>query len=456
MKSLMCYLLQMCISNEHAVHLIRTAKRIYHKYGLGHIILFSCYIAFLLLSASIFYIIESTYSTSVRRQWQHKLSDQRSRFISDELLPQIFNNTRLLVFIHEDKSQYLMRVVNEKLAHYEKKLKIGPPMPALPCTFTNSLLFICSTVTTIGYGYIYPVTKAGRYLSICCALFGIPFTILIIKDLAYLLAKILNYPCVLLAYLWHIFRYCTLQPVDETELLRRIHGEGAVPRSDFRLSTMDRLLDIPVMVAIMALIGWTTLGCVIVHLYLPSVDSSLAFYFIFNSLATIGVGDVDPGENPVLLLSLFAYLLVGLSIVSLFINLMHTNRVYWLPGRLYMPLPTHHSRQTAQIDIASFDSYDDELNNISDCPLNHYVTLGVLQADDKCPLIGAIRKEHAYIDADTQTLPGEVPPLQRRPHIPSPEALIIQKPYSSRDDVNDLIVETYGGRPPRLITRINK
>ncbi|VDM40840.1 unnamed protein product [Toxocara canis] len=318
-----------------------------------------------------------------------------------------------------------MRVVNEKLAHYEKKLKIGPPMPALPCTFTNSLLFICSTVTTIGYGYIYPVTKAGRYLSICCALFGIPFTILIIKDLAYLLAKILNYPCVLLAYLWHIFRYCTLQPVDETELLRRIHGEGAVPRSDFRLSTMDRLLDIPVMVAIMALIGWTTLGCVIVHLYLPSVDSSLAFYFIFNSLATIGVGDVDPG-------------------------------VYWLPGRLYMPLPTHHSRQTAQIDIASFDSYDDELNNISDCPLNHYVTLGVLQADDKCPLIGAIRKEHAYIDADTQTLPGEVPPLQRRPHIPSPEALIIQKPYSSRDDVNDLIVETYGGRPPRLITRINK
>lgn len=33
------------------------------------------------------------------------------------------------------------------------------------------------------------------------------------------------------------------------------------------------------------------------------------------------------------------------------------------------------------MEIASFDSYDDELNNISDCPLNHYVTLGVLQAD---------------------------------------------------------------------------
>ncbi|VDK42609.1 unnamed protein product [Anisakis simplex] len=352
-----------------------------------------------------------------------------------------------------------MGVVNEKLTHYEKKLKIRPPMPTLPCTFTNSLLFVCSTITTIGYGYIYPVTRAGRYLSICCALFGIPFTILIIKDLAYLLAKILNYPCVLLAYLWHLFRYCTLQPVDETELLRRIHGEKAEPRSDFRLNTMDRLLDIPVVVAIMALIGWTTVGCIIVHIHLPQVESSLAFYFIFNSLTTIGVGDVDPGENPFLLLSLFAYLLVGLSIVSLFINLMHTkfSRVYWLPGRLYMRLPTHSSRQTtANIDIASFDSYDDELNNISDCPLNHYVTLGVLQTDDKCPLIGAIRKEHAYIDADTQTIPGELPMLQRHRHIPSPDALIIQKPFTSRDDVNDLIVETYGGRPPRIITRVNK
>ncbi|VDL72165.1 unnamed protein product [Nippostrongylus brasiliensis] len=37
---------------------------------------------------------------------------------------------------------------------------------------------------------------------------------------------------------------------------------------------------------------------------------------------------------------LFIYLLVGLAIVSLFINLLHTkfSRAYWLPGRMYIPL----------------------------------------------------------------------------------------------------------------------
>ena len=42
-------------------------------------------------------------------------------------------------------------------------------------------------------------------------------------------------------------------------------------------------------------IGWTFLGCAIVHLYMPKTDMSVVLYFIFNSLATIGVGDVEPG-----------------------------------------------------------------------------------------------------------------------------------------------------------------
>lgn len=55
-----------------------------------------------------------------------------------------------------------------------------------------------STITTIGYGYIYPVTKTGRILSIVYCIFGIPLTIITIKDIAYLLAKLLNYPSILL------------------------------------------------------------------------------------------------------------------------------------------------------------------------------------------------------------------------------------------------------------------
>ncbi|KAK6051811.1 Ion channel [Cooperia oncophora] len=135
--------------------------------------------------------------------------------------------------------------MNERLAVYEKQLQLRPPMPSLPCTFTNSLLFVFSTITTIGYGYIYPVTKAGRILSIIISLIGIPFTIIVIKDLAYIIAKLMTFPCDLLEKCWAAFRFCTLRPVQEDELDKKLHGEHA-ERKDYRLHNVERLLAIPV------------------------------------------------------------------------------------------------------------------------------------------------------------------------------------------------------------------
>ncbi|PIO62930.1 Ion channel [Teladorsagia circumcincta] len=296
----------MCLSNAQAFRLILFVKRIYQKY----------------------------------------------KFVVKELLPEIFNNTKLLLYIHDQKSQYLTTIMNERLAVYEKQLQLRPPMPSLPCTFTNSLVFVFSTITTIGYGYIYPVTRTGRILSIIISLIGIPFTLIVIKDLAYIIAKLMTYPCEVLGNqkatiqfslrqetqflqlvpekCWAAFRFCTLRPVHEDELDKKLHGQ------------------------------------------------------------------------PIVLLLLFIYLLIGLSIVSLFINLLHTkfSRAYWLPGRMYMPLRQNQLGTTNT--IASFDSYE-ELGISSDCPLNHFATLGILQTDDKCPLLGITRREFAYMDANTQT-----------------------------------------------------
>ncbi|KAK6739113.1 hypothetical protein RB195_020907 [Necator americanus] len=92
----------------------------------------------------------------------------------------------------------------------------------------------------------------------------------------------------------------------------------------------------------------------------------------------------------------------------------------------------------------------------SDCPVNHLTTLGILQADDKCPLLGVSRREFAYIDANTQTEKTIPHGYRPTPVLPSPSAVVLPYPHTSHEDVNSLIVETYGVKPARLILNPDK
>uniref|UniRef100_A0A914VG02 Potassium channel domain-containing protein n=1 Tax=Plectus sambesii TaxID=2011161 RepID=A0A914VG02_9BILA len=254
---------------------------------LNHVLLFTFYFAYLVLGASIFYILEHDSSDHFRDQWRQKVKEQRDGFVMSELLPDIFNNSRFLVFIHDKKSQYFINILQDKLATYEQRLKIRPPMPYLEWTFANSFLYCWSTITTIGHGYIYPVTDRGRVASIIYSLFGIPFTIVVIKDLAYLIAKLLNYPGVVLGYCWHMFRYCTLRPVNELYLRRKCDDAKKLNiNPDYRIQSIRRLLNIPAVVAIFALIGWLSAGSFLMVVYEEHMSASVAFYYLFNTLAT--------------------------------------------------------------------------------------------------------------------------------------------------------------------------
>uniref|UniRef100_A0A914YPP6 Potassium channel domain-containing protein n=1 Tax=Panagrolaimus superbus TaxID=310955 RepID=A0A914YPP6_9BILA len=93
-----------------------------------------------------------------------------------------------------------------------------------------------------------------------------------------------------------MFRFCTLQSVSETETEERLDDSQLKHNpKNYRVSTAERLLLMPITVIVMALIGWISIGCLLCHLYNPNVDVHLLVYFVFNSLSTIGVGGIDLG-----------------------------------------------------------------------------------------------------------------------------------------------------------------
>ncbi|XP_008588563.1 PREDICTED: potassium channel subfamily K member 18 [Galeopterus variegatus] len=59
-------------------------------------------------------------------------------------------------------------------------------------SFLGSLFFCCTVFSTVGYGYIYPVTRLGKYLCMLYALFGIPLMFLVLMDMGDILAPILS------------------------------------------------------------------------------------------------------------------------------------------------------------------------------------------------------------------------------------------------------------------------
>ena len=111
----------------------------------------------------------------------------------------------------------------------------------------------------MGHSTLYPISRAGRILSIGIALFGIPFTIVVINHLVNLIAALFQLPCIFLSRsfeflrifkrnlekVWSIFRFCTLRPVKEEELEKELHGKS-IAEKDYRLQKTHRLLAIPV------------------------------------------------------------------------------------------------------------------------------------------------------------------------------------------------------------------
>uniref|UniRef100_A0A914X8W5 Potassium channel domain-containing protein n=1 Tax=Plectus sambesii TaxID=2011161 RepID=A0A914X8W5_9BILA len=168
------------------------------------------------------------------------------------------------------------------------------------------ILFVFTTITTIGYGNIAPTTTEAQLFCILFSAFGIPLTFLALANLGKFFAE---------GY-WIIVRFVTKEEiVQSTENERRL----------------------PLAVCLFFLLGYILLGGALFHFWedqLPLVD---AIYFSFISFTTIGFGDFYPTAGSVgHTIFIIVFLALGIVIVSTFISALsvYLHRIHYV-GRSF-------------------------------------------------------------------------------------------------------------------------
>lgn len=130
------------------------------------------------------------------------------------------------------------------------------------------LIELICCVFSLGYGHTTPLSDMGKAFSIVYALFGVPFTMLVLTTCVHRLMVPLN-----------------LRPV--ASWCRRF---GWNPHT---ASTVHFVL-----LLLLVIVMFFVIPAIVFSIIEGSWSFLEAFYFCFISLCTIGLGDFVPGEQP--------------------------------------------------------------------------------------------------------------------------------------------------------------
>jgi len=212
--------------------------------------------------------------------------------------------------------------------------------------YWDGVAFSMTTVSTIGYGHIVPVTWLGRLATIAYSLFGIPLFLVLLADSGLLLTRIVKFYWVYLVrfrgtasgerittsrlfggpvrlihnginkFLDHLKSKRFIGPLFES--LHQMYKNGVASLRTTGTFAIDDQFDLSAFAALLLLFLYLLWGTII--FFLSEEWSPMeSFYFVFISLTTIGFGDYVP-QHPMALLTCVVYIIFGLALTGLCLN----------------------------------------------------------------------------------------------------------------------------------------
>ncbi|XP_077472099.1 potassium channel subfamily K member 15 isoform X2 [Stigmatopora argus] len=239
------------------------------KQNIRTLSLILCMFSYLLVGAAVFDALESETESSRRRVLEQKRNEMKKKYR----------------FSEEDYRE-IERVV----------LQAEPHRAGRQWKFAGSFYFAITVITTIGYGHAAPGTDAGKVFCMFYAVLGIPLTLVMFQSLGERMNTFVH-------YLLHKTKQC------------------------FGIQLTEVSMENMVLVGFLSCIGTLCVGAAAFS-HFEGWSFFHAYYYCFITLTTIGFGDFvalqkkeDLQEKTPYVVFSFMYILVGLTVIGAFLNL---------------------------------------------------------------------------------------------------------------------------------------
>ncbi|VDN07251.1 unnamed protein product [Thelazia callipaeda] len=318
---------------------------------LPHIGLVLLSTAYTILGAAIFHHFEMPYEVRIRNETAHRINALKQEIV-DQLwmLAHDGNSTGKITFENWAKTAHLgmNTVIRDVFIDYTKNYMtpddIIKGMGPVKWSFSSSIFFSWTAITTIGYGHIVPRTSEGRIACLMYALLGIPLILVTIADMSRFLSGIYGFrrknskPKAVAANdiigAGKKLRRCKRNHIDTVseagtfEDISDIHtqesdktlSEDTCARADeLDEYELHRERRVSVLFVLVIMIGYTAGGACLMQFW-ENWTFMESFYFCFVTVTTIGFGDIVP-QNGEFLPATLMYIIIGLIITTMCIDL---------------------------------------------------------------------------------------------------------------------------------------